>query len=428
VPIVSELREWIRAADDSSYSSHIVKATAESPRTAVADLYGPLAAARERHPVQPHGQSALVGLADFRTMSHFTDRPLYSLLGFDEVQAGFADSETFSSSIHNETIGQVWGHTLLGMDGARHRHNRGLIAHAFRRQVLERWRTELIEPIVAGLVDRFAARGSADLVSEFTMLFPVYVITELLGLPRDDIPKFMSWAADTIVVFHDPETAFAASTALGEYLQDQIDRRRGHPSTDMIGDLMAAEVDGRRLSDQEIVNFVRVLLPAGAETTYRSTSNLLTGLLCRPDQFAALAADPTLLDPAIEEGLRWEAPLTALNRITTRDVEMSGVTIPRGAIVACSIGAANRDPSRWTDPDTFDVFREPKAHIAFAYGPHLCLGMHLARFETRAALRELITRLPDLRLDPDAEPPQIRGIGFRSPAALPVLFDPGVEP
>jgi cytochrome P450 len=418
------LREWIRAADDSAYVKHIVTSIADSPRNAVADLYGPIAVARAQCPVQPKGQSALLGLDDFRTMSQFNERPLYSLIGYDEARTGFAEAATFSSSIHNETIGQVWGETLLGMDGDQHRRYRGLIAQAFRRKAIDGWRGEVIVPVVAGLIDRFADRGSADLVSELTMLFPVYVIAELLGLPREDVPKFTAWAADTIAIFSDPAPALAASHALNDYLHEHIAAHRSARREDLIGLLIDAEMEGQQLTDQEIVNFCRILLPAGAETTYRSTSNLLYGLLHNPDQLAALAADRSLLDNAIEEGLRWEPPLTALNRIAVSAAEVSGVPIPAGAIVACNISGANRDPKRFADPDRFDIRREAQGHIAFAYGPHLCIGMHLARYETHVAVSSLLDRCHELRLDPDNPTPEIRGIGFRAPGALNVLFTP----
>lgn len=421
---MTSLREWIRDADDSAYTEHIVASTKASPRNEIADFHTPIAAARAECPVQPKGQSALLGLEDFRTMSQFNERPLYSLIGYDETRTGFGEASVFSSSIHNETIGQVWGETLLGMDGEQHRRYRGLIAQAFRRKAIDGWRDDVIVPIVAGLIDRFALRGSADLVSELTMLFPVYVIAEMLGLPREDVPTFTAWAADTIVIFHDPGPALAASQALNDYLLEHIASHRAQPREDMIGLLIDAETDGQRLTDAEIVNFCRILLPAGAETTYRSTSNLLFGLLANPSQLAELEANRALLDNAIEEGLRWEPPLTAVNRLAVTDTEVSGVGVPKGAIVACNMAGANRDPKRFPDPDRFDIHRDAQGHVAFAYGPHLCLGMHLARYETQVAINSLLDRCRDLRLDPDAPAPEIRGIGFRAPGALHVVFTP----
>jgi cytochrome P450 len=421
---MDDLRTWIREADDRAYSEHVAKAETESPRAQVGEFHGPLAEARSRCPVQPHSQSTLVGFEDYRkAMSVFSERPVYALIGHAQTRQGFMDTSVFSSSIHNETIAQVWGETLLGMDGAQHRQYRGIITHAFRKSVLDRWEGSAISPIVEGLIDRFAGRGRAELVGEFTMLFPVYVVAEMLGLPRADVPKFTSWAADTIAIFFDPKTALAASAALQDYLDAAIEERRAKPNDDLIGLLVAAEIEGQRLTNQEIINFCRILLPAGAETTARSTGNLLLGLLTHPDQLELLRADESMIDRAIEEGLRWEPPLTSVNRLSTRQIEIDGVPIPAGAIVECNMSGANRDPAVWPDPDRFDITRPPAQHLAFAAGPHLCLGIHLARAESRIALRTLLRRLPGLRLDPDAAVPKARGLGFRSPRSLPVVFD-----
>jgi cytochrome P450 len=146
------------------------------------------------------------------------------------------------------------------------------------------------------------------------------------------------------------------------------------------------------------------------------------GLLSRPDQLARLRDDRSLMAPAIEEGLRWEPPLTGIGRTATRDVEVDGVLIPAGSPINVCLGGANRDPARWDHPDDFDLLRDPKQHLAFAFGPHMCLGMHLARMETTVAINAVLDRLPDVRLDPDAPAPAITGLTFRAPRALPVRF------
>jgi cytochrome P450 len=173
-----------------------------------------------------------------------------------------------------------------------------------------------------------------------------------------------------------------------------------------------------------IFSFCRLLAPAGAETTYRSSSNLLFGLLSHPEQLAALRADRTLMRQAIEEGLRWEAPLTGIVRTCIRDTEVCGVPIPAGTVVAVGLGSANHDERRWEDPERFDIFRPQRQHIAFAAGPHTCLGMHLARMETRVVIDALLDRLPNLALDPEAHDVHVGGDSFRAPHALPVVFDP----
>ena len=198
--------------------------------------------------------------------------------------------------------------------------------------------------------------------------------------------------------------------------------RRAHPANDLMSILAASELDGQHLTDEEIFAFLRLLLPAGAETTYRSSSNLLFGLLTHPDQLDALRADRALMPKAIEEGLRWEPPLTTIVRTATRDTVVDGVDVPAGAVVITNMGSANHDEKYWERSEEFDIHREQRQHLAFAFGPHMCLGMHLARMETRVVLERIFERLPNVRLDPAADAPQITGMTFRAPPALPVLF------
>jgi cytochrome P450 len=171
------------------------------------------------------------------------------------------------------------------------------------------------------------------------------------------------------------------------------------------------------------VAFLRLLLPAAAQTTYRTLCNLLFGLLTHPDQLAALSADHGLIAQAIEEGLRWEPPLMSFGRMAVADTEIDGVAIPAGTPVNLIVGAANHDPGRWDDADKFDIFRPPQAHLAFGSGAHVCLGIHFARMELRVAMEQLLNRLPGLRLAPDAGEISISGLGQRSPGTLPVVFD-----
>ena len=193
---------------------------------------------------------------------------------------------------------------------------------------------------------------------------------------------------------------------------------------DLVSELIRAEVNGHRLLDEEIYPFLLLLLPAGAETTYRSASNLLFGLLSHPGQLDAVRANRGLVPHAIEEALRWETPLLTITRMAAEDLELGGVPIPKGALIAVSLGAANRDPGRYRTPGAFDIFRDPKQHMSFGHGPHLCLGMHLARLEMRVLLNAVLDRLPHLRLDPAVQDPHIHGLVFRSPPDLRVRFDP----
>jgi cytochrome P450 len=214
---------------------------------------------------------------------------------------------------------------------------------------------------------------------------------------------------------------------LRDYLTRIVDERRQDPRDDLITDLVTAELDGEKLDDDEIYSFLRMLLPAGIETTYRSTGNLLYLLLTHPDQLAAVRADRSLIPQAIEEGLRYESPVLVTLRVTTTNASVSGVEIPAGAIVTSMLGSANRDPDAYTNPETFDIFRDAKQHMSFGTGPHLCLGMHLARMETRLALNALLDRLPGLRLDANEAArvdAHIDGnLLLRSPTSLPVVWE-----
>ena len=215
-------------------------------------------------------------------------------------------------------------------------------------------------------------------------------------------------------------TVASASTALHEYFWGIIACAR-NLENDVISVLVKAELEGQRLTDDEIIAFLRLLLPAGAETTYRSSSNLLFGLLTN-NQLDALRADRDLMPQAIEEGLRWEPPLLTIMRTATCDTVVEGVDIKAGATIVVNMGSANHDEKYWENPEEFDIFRRAPQHLAFAFGPHMCLGLHLARMETRVVVGRLLDRLPDLRLDPEAEAPYITGMTFRAPNALPVIF------
>jgi cytochrome P450 len=345
----------------------------------------------------------------------------YAALSFDAVQAILRDGQTFSSSGYGKTIGLVFGHSILEMDEPEHRAYRSLIQQAFTRKAMETWEHDVVRPIVGRLVSAFAQRGHADLVRELLFPFPVAVIAGMIGLPEDDLPQFHRKAVELISIATDIERGVSASQWLYDYFKAIITERRADPRHDLISVLAQAELDGQRLTDDEIIAFLRLLLPAGAETTYRSSSNLMFGLLTHPDQLERLRADRSLMPQAIEEGLRWEPPLTSIGRTATRDAVVEGVRIPAGSPVQVCMAAANRDPSRWDRPDEFDIFREPKQHMSFAFGPHMCLGMHLARMETTVAVNAILD-LPDLRLDPDAGDVHISGLAFRSPASLPVRF------
>ncbi len=345
----------------------------------------------------------------------------WTLFDFESVFAAFREDTVFASEMYNQTIGLVFGPTILGMHGKEHHDHRSLVSKAFKQSALNKWEPEVIDPICDQLVDEFKNDGGADLVKALTFEFPTRVTAALLGLPQEDLEMFRRLSLQLISITEDIEAGLTASVELGTYFQEQVDQRRSTMTDDVIGDLVAAEIDGEKLTDDAIISFLRLLLPAGLETTYRSSGNLLQLLLTHPDQMKALQQDRSLMSAAIEEGIRYETPLVLVMRNTTRAVEMHGITVPKGAQVNLCMGSANRDENRWENPDAFDMHRPRRAHISFAGGIHSCLGMHLARVETKAMLNSLFDRVTDLQLLADVDT-KIVGMPFRSPKHLPVTF------
>src|SRR5262245_52642404 len=377
---------------------------------------------RAQCPVHAGNLDQMFGPSPYDAMAGGDSPTPHHILGFDAVQQVLRDGETFTSSGYANTIGLLFGHSILEMDEPEHHSYRALIQQAFTRKAMESWEVDIVRPVVEDLVGRFRDRGHANLVSELLFPFPVTVIGKMLGLPDADLPVFHRKGVELITIINDIERGYNASVWLYDYFQTIITERRAEPRNDLISVLAQAELEGQQLTDDEIIAFLRLLLPAGAETTYRSSSNLMFGLLTHPDQLDALRADRSLMPQAIEEGLRWEPPLPNIGRTAARDVEIEGVLIPKGSPVSVNMGSANRDAARWENADAFDLFRDQKQHMSFAFGPHMCLGMHLARMETTVAVNAILD-LPGLRLDPAAEDIHISGLAFRAPNALPVLFD-----
>jgi cytochrome P450 len=275
------------------------------------------------------------------------------------------------------------------------------------------------------LIDGFAARGSADLVAEFSFTYPLKVFARILGLPDEDWAQVHRWAIDLIGIQRDPMRGLAASRTLAEYLGPFLAARRAESTGDLISRLAHAEVEGAHLTDEEVVSFLRLLVVAGAETTYHLIGSALYALLSNPEQLEEVAADRSLLPAVFGEALRWESPVQIVTRETLAPVTLSGVDIPEGVSLTLAVGSANRDESRFPDPDRFDLHRAPNEHVAFGYGKHFCAGSRLAELEARVALDALLERLPGLRLEPGADC-GIVGLAFRGPDRLPVRFDPEV--
>jgi cytochrome P450 len=371
--------------------------------------------ARRECPVFQPGQAS---------MGFGGERPSFAITKFSDIEAVLRDGQTFSSSINAEHIGEFMGELILAMDGKEHRSYRNLVAHAFRASQLEKWDDTLVRPTIDRLLDEIAPTGRGDLVRDITSKYPVQVICGIVGVPLEDAAQFHQWSEEINTGPLRPEIGMAASKAMRDYLAPIVEDRRANPRGDLISDLVHAEIDGQQLTDEKIYGFLRLLLPAGAETTFRVMGNALTALLTHPGVMERVQADHDLLPRVIEETLRWESSVTQVSRVAASDAVIGGCPIPAGAALAVLTASANHDEDRYERADEFDLERPSQNHLAFGTGQHQCLGMHLARLELRVGLSQILSRLPNLRLDPDADPPEIQGLAFRGPDALPVLFDP----
>jgi cytochrome P450 len=349
--------------------------------------------------------------------------PGYLVTRYDDVVAVLKDGALYSSRANAKGIGLVMGKTILEMDGKEHSRHRGIISMAFVPKALLGELPQVIRRIAHEMIDRFAGDGHAELVAQFTRTFPLRVIAHVIGVPIEDYETFKRWSLDLIGFADDPPKGFEAAAKIVDFLRPIVAHRKAEPRADLMTTLTHAEVDGHRLSDEEIYSFLRLLLPAGSDTTYRLIGSALYALLTHPEQLDAVRANRALLEWAIEEALRWEAPVQFAARETTAPATLAGGALPAGAQVLTAIGSANRDERRFADADRFDIHRRRDDHVAFGFGRHFCVGAHLARLEATTALNAIFDRLPNLRL---ADPPDaaVVGLAFRSPNRLPVVFDP----
>jgi cytochrome P450 len=355
---------------------------------------------------------------------------LWMIFDYEGVKRALCDHDSFSSAV---PAPKEWFNFF---DPPRHTKLRALIARAFTPRVVTN-----LEPRIRVLsrefLDRTIERGAMDLATDYSVPLPMMVIAEMIGIPTADWPRFKRWS-DTILKLSytlrgmEGEESATALTGFKEvtvemnaYLTDMIAERRAAPKDDLLTRLVDAEVDGERLTQEEILGFFQLLVVGGQETTTNLINNAILCLLENPDQLARLRAAPDLLPSAIEEVLRYRSPLQWTMRTPRRDIEMHGQVILAGKLVLPMIGSANRDPRHFPDAGRFDVTRDPNPHVAFGHGIHACLGAPLARLEARIALADLLERLNGLALA-SAEPWEPRkALHVHGPARLPVRFEPG---
>ncbi|RST11190.1 cytochrome P450 [Streptomyces sp. WAC05374] len=355
------------------------------------------------------------------------DSEAWLIVGHGEARAALADprlSKSPATAGFQMLDEQVIGPNLLVLDPPDHTRLRKLVAGEFTGRRVEALRPR-VQRITDELIDAMAPHGRADLVAALAFPLPITVICELLGVPAGDRDSFRAWSTEVVA----PTSAEAESEAvhaLARYLDELIeDKRCAGPADDLLSALLRTSAeDGDKLSAAELRAMAYLLLIAGHETTVNLIANGVRALLGHPDQLAALRADMGLLDGAVEEMLRYDGPVeTATVRFAREPVPVADVVIPRGATVLVGLGAGDRDPARFPDPDRFDIRRDTAGHLAFGHGIHYCLGAPLARLEGRIAVRALLERFPTLSLDPDAGPPDwLPGLLIRGTRRLPVRW------
>jgi cytochrome P450 len=312
---------------------------------------------------------------------------------------------------------------LLSADPPDHRRLRTLVSKAFTPRAVERLGVRM-QTICDEALDAAEREGRMDLVQDYALRLPLTVISEMLGIPQKDRERFQAWTdavtrggSGSVLHFLLGVPALLESSA---YLRDLIARRRSDPRDDILTALLQAEEAGDKLTEDEVIGMLALLILAGYETTMGLISAGALTLLQHPEQLRRFTSEPDLVEPAIEELLRYTSPLEfGAFRVAREDVEIAGVTIPKGDVVLGVLGSANHDPSRFEHPEVLDLAREPNRHLAFGSGIHVCLGAPLARLEGRIALETLFRRFPNVRLDEPAQQVRWRrGFFFRGPARL----------
>ncbi|MEV2250313.1 cytochrome P450 [Streptomyces sp. NPDC050147] len=360
---------------------------------------------------------------------------------YADVERVFKDKASqFTTDNYDWQIEPVHGKTILQLSGREHAVRRALVAPAFRGSDLQQKFLPVIERNSRELIDTFRHTGSVDLVKGYATRFPVNVIADMLGLDKSDHARFHGWYT-TVIAFlgnlaGDPEVAAAGERTrveFAEYMIPIIRERRDNLGDDLLSTLCAAEVDGVRMSDEDIKAFCSLLLAAGGETTDKAIASIFANLLAHPEQLEAVRQDRTLIARAFAETLRHTPPVHMIMRQSATDVEVTGGIIPAGATVTCLIGSANRDEQRYREPDRFDIFRDDLTattafsaaadHLSFALGRHFCVGALLAKAEVEIGVDQLLDAMPDMRLAEGFDPVE-QGVFTRGPQSLPVVFTP----
>ena len=365
---------------------------------------------------------------------HLPPFDLWMVFDFDGVKRVLVDHDAFSSDLSHAPGSGNPGEWFIFFDPPRHTKLRALISKAFTPRMVANLEPRIRE-LSRQLLDQMIERGEMDLAADFSVPLPMLVIAEMIGVPVADWPRYKRWSDVILKLANTFSRDDEAVTTIKEYgavtaemkafLPDLIAQRRAAHQDDLLTRLVEAEVDGERLTQQEVLGFVQLLLVGGQETTANLINNAFLCFIENPVQLTKLRAAPNRLPSAIEEVLRYRSPVQWMPRATRRDVEIQGQVIPAGKLVLPMIGSANRDPKQFRDAGSFDITRDPNPHLAFGHGIHSCLGAPLARLEARIALADLLERLEDFELASDEPWEPRKALHVHGPSQLPIHFTPG---
>lgn len=361
----------------------------------------------------------------------------YIISRYEDVEKAFKDP-LFSSRNYDWQLEPVHGRTILQMEGKEHSRHRNLLTPSFKGKELFEKFVPVIRKNILELIERFPAGNEIDFIHDFATLFPIGVIVDMLGLPKQDMMRFHGWYTSIMAFLsnltQDPkiiEEGLKTKVEFEEYMLAIIQERRANPGSDLLSTLCMAEVDGVQMSDQEIKAFCSLLLTAGGETTDKALASLFKNLIEHPDQMAMVRQDRMLVSYAFAETLRYSPPVHMIMRQPVEDVEMSGGVIPANATVTCLIGAANRDKRKYEDPHSFNIMREDlnmeraysgaANHTAFALGRHFCVGAMLAKTEVEMATNILLDVMEEISFA-DGKAPEEVGLFTRAPQVMPIRF------
>jgi cytochrome P450 len=409
-------KQALTAEDDLYDTLYDVRTEAEELGNFIeGDPFPAMNALRESAAIQKGLLRELLGLPAYHRHKGVLGRTGYSCFNFQLCEKAFRDNVRLSNATYHLDGSTPKTMGILEMDNPEHHAFRAAVQSLFIRPRAQKWwREHFIDQIVTDLVASLHDRLRAELNLQLCARVPVHTITRAVGLRGEDAMVFRNALVGTAANRHGNEARMSANATVHRMLMDEIVRRREEPGEDILSWLIAAEIaplgeNMRHLSDDEIVIFARLILLAGGGTTWRQLGIVLMALLGDRDQLEAVRADRTLVGAAIEESLRWNPTNPLFTRIAVEDMPLGDLVVPKGAIVDICLGAANRAPARWDNPDVFDVHRPFKQHLGTGIGAHMCLGRFVAQAEMEVTINQLLDQFPDMRLDPEAPAPQITG-------------------